>query len=502
MVLSPKQKLRLTSMVSLALQVATMVYGFILPRLFLSYYGSAVNGLVSSIAQFLGMIALAECGVGAVVRSALYKPLANKDEHQLSVILVSAESFFRKIAKILLVYTVVLMIVYPYVVSQSFDYIYTASLIAIVSISSFAQYYFGITYRLLLASDQLGFVPILIQMIALILNLLVSIVLMKNGAPVHVVKFFASIIFLVQPLSIFFIAKKWYRIDKSVKPSKDAIPQKWNGFAQHLSAIVFTSTSVAVLSVMSTLENVSVYAIYNLVVTGVKNLIDATTNGVMAFLGNVFAQEKYDLFKDYFERFEWQMHTLVTLFFMVTASLIVPFVWVYTSGITDVNYIVPVFAVVLCCAQGMYCLRLPYNTVVLSIGHYKQTQTSAFVEVAINVVLTVLGVLLFGLSGVALGTLFAMTYRTVYLAWYISKNVIQRSMMSFFKHVLVDLATVAVFVALWNLLEETLVIGSQTYFSWFVLAVKTFALGVVISFLVNLCFYKKNTLALFAKLKK
>ena len=39
-------------------------------------YGSDVNGLVSSITQFLGYIALVEGGVGGVIRAALYKPLA------------------------------------------------------------------------------------------------------------------------------------------------------------------------------------------------------------------------------------------------------------------------------------------------------------------------------------------------------------------------------------------------------------------------------------------
>lgn len=497
--LTQQQKLRLTSSISVLLQLVTLAYGFILPRLFLSYYGSAVNGLVSSIAQFLGLIALAECGVGAVVRSALYKPLANKDHQQLSLIVISAEHFFRQIAKILLVYTFILMIVYPFIVRESFDYLYTASLIAIVSISSFAQYYFGITYRLLLASDQFGFIPLIIQIIALILNLIISVILMKSGFPVHVVKFFASIIFLLQPLAIFLIARKWYHIDNTIKPNKKAIPQKWNGFAQHLSAIVLSSTSITVLSVASTMENVSVYAIYSLVVIGIKNLIDATTNGMQAYLGNLFAKEKHDLFNDSFDHFEWQMHTLVSLFFMVTASLIVPFVWVYTKGITDVNYIVPAFAILLCCAQGMYCLRLPYNIVVLSIGHYKQTQNSAIIEMVINILLTVFGVLKFGLIGAALGTLFAMIYRTTYLAWYISKNILHRKIRLFVKHLIVDAISVITFFIITKALKSYLIINEQNYLSWFILATKTFLIGLAITIMINLGFYKKNTINLLSR---
>ena len=126
--LSQRRKLYLTSGFSLFLQIFTIVYGFVLPRLFLEFYGSAVNGLVSSITQFLGFIALAECGVGAVVQSALYKPLAQKDSASLSRIVVSAEHFFRNIAKLLLVYTAILLVIFPHIISGNFDFLYTAIL--------------------------------------------------------------------------------------------------------------------------------------------------------------------------------------------------------------------------------------------------------------------------------------------------------------------------------------------------------------------------------------
>lgn len=105
------KKLFLNTTTSLIYQFVVVVCGFILPRFFLIYYGTEVNGLVASITQFLGFIMLAECGVGAVVQSALYKPLAEKNDLEISKIIISAERFFRKIAMILVGYTVILMIV-------------------------------------------------------------------------------------------------------------------------------------------------------------------------------------------------------------------------------------------------------------------------------------------------------------------------------------------------------------------------------------------------------
>ncbi len=491
--LSHKNKLHLTSLSSLFLQLFSIGYGFVLPRFFLEYYGSAVNGLISSITQFLGFIALAECGVGAVVQSALYKPLTLKNNAELSRIIISAEHFFRNIAKLLLLYTAILLIVFPNFVNEQFDFIYTASLILIIAISSFAQYYFGITYRLLLNSDQFGFVPYVIQIISLSLNLGISVWLMKTGASVHIVKLASSTVFLLQPLMVSFIAHRWYKFDRSVKSDKTAIPQKWNGLAQHISAVVLQSSGVFVLTIFSTLENVSVYAIYNIVVQGVKSLTMSITNGMQAFLGNLFAKGDMRDFEKNFENFEWKLHFFVSFVFSSTAVLIVPFVAVYTNGITDANYIVPLFGILMAAAWGMYCIRLPYNIVVLAVGHYRQTQASAIIEAILNLSTAIVFVLNFGLVGVAVGTLIAMVYRTFYLAWYISKNVINRSLWAFIKHLCVDVCSIALFILLlFQFMGPIQDLRASSYLEWCFVAIKISAIGLMSICLVNLIFYFKK----------
>ena len=47
---------------SAGLQVLTMVSGIIVPRLMLVYYGSEINGLVSSIVQFISYFNIVEVG--------------------------------------------------------------------------------------------------------------------------------------------------------------------------------------------------------------------------------------------------------------------------------------------------------------------------------------------------------------------------------------------------------------------------------------------------------
>ena len=85
-----RKKLKLNTISSLIFEIVAIISGFILPRLIIGEYGSSINGLVNSITQFIGIIAFLEFGVGKVVQSALYKPLADKDNTQISRVIVSA----------------------------------------------------------------------------------------------------------------------------------------------------------------------------------------------------------------------------------------------------------------------------------------------------------------------------------------------------------------------------------------------------------------------------
>lgn len=500
--LNRKRKLILNSITSLAHQIITLICGFILPRVILSNYGSAVNGLVSSITQFLGFISLAECGVGAVVQSCLYKPLAEGNDEEMSKIFISSERFFKKVAYILVAYTAFLMVAYPFVTVDSFDYLYTLILIFVISISTFAQYYFGMTHRLLLNADQLGFIQLTIHSVVLILNTVSCVLLMQNGASIHVVKLTTSLIFITQPILLSFISRRKYKIDKSIVLTEEPIKQKWNGLFQHISAVVLVNVDTVILTIFSTLENISIYAVYHLVVNGVKQIVVSLTNGMQAMLGNMLVKNEIETLKRTFDTFEWLMHTAVTIVFSATALLILPFVSVYTKDINDVNYIVPAFGYLITIAQASYCLRVPYTSIILAAGHYKQTQNSTIIEVIINIVISIVLVFKFGLIGVAIGTLAAMLYRTCYCVWYLSRNIINRNLKYFFKHILVDAISVIFTVFVFNFIPDFFIMKEITYVSWFVLAIKVTVMIIVVSLVINLLFYGKFLFNLLKKDKK
>lgn len=491
-----QKRLLYNTVSSLIFQLTTIICGFILPRLILNAFGSEVNGLVNSIAQFLGVISFLELGVGAVVQSALYKPLAEKNQEDVSKIIASANKFFSRLGQILLIYVIALVIVYPQFAGKNFGFVYTATLIVAISISSFAQYFFGIVNRLLLTADQRGYIQYNAQTLAVVCNTAACFVLIRVGCSIQIVKLTTSLIYLLQPFLIYLYVRHHYSIDKKIKYIKEPIPQKWNGIAQHVAAVILDGTDTIVLTLFATLSDVSIYSVYFLVVKGVKQLFMSMTNGITSLIGELWAKQEIKELNKTFSWTEWVIHTGTTFIFGLTAILIVPFVRVYTLGIHDANYIQPLFAALIVAANAGHCLRLPYNIIILAAGHYKQTQNNYIIAAILNIVVSVVTVKAWGLIGVAIGTLVAMGYQTVWMAVYDSKNLIKWPLRNFAKQIFVDGLTVIIGF----FTTRMIAMPEATYIEWVFLAVKIAFIWVVIVGVLNMVFYRDKMQSMIHKI--
>lgn len=491
-----KIKLLKNTIASFIFQITTIICGFILPRLILQQYGSEVNGLVNSLNQFLGIIAFLELGVGAVIQSTLYKPLAKNDEVEVSKIVVSGDIFFKKIARILLLYIIILIFIYPFLSKNDFSWLYTTTLIIAISVSSFAQYYFGVVDRLLLTADQRGYIQYNAQTITLVANTGICALLIKFGASIQMVKLVTSCIYLLRPLYLRIYINKKYNIDRSIILKEEPIKQKWNGVAQHVAAFVLDNTDSIVLTIFSTLSNVSIYAVYHFVIFGVKQLFLSMTNGIQALMGELWAKKKLEELNVLFGNIEWLIHTGTVFIFGCTGMLIVPFVQVYTLGVNDANYIQPLFGIILTIAHAGHCLRLPYNLMILAGGHYKQTQKYYIIAAIINITISVTTVKIWGLVGVAIGTMAATFFHTIWMAIYVSKNLINWKLYNFIKQVLIDIFTVIVAVFCTKMFK----LNDVSYMGWLILAMKVSAIWGIVLLLVNFIFCRKRILNFIRKL--
>ena len=492
-----KKKMILNTFTPLFAQLVNVVFGFVMPRLILEHFGSEVNGLTQSIKQFLGIITFLDMGVGQVVRSALYRPLSYGDDGQISRVMASGRRFYRQLAAILLGYVVVLILLYPSITASSFGWWDTAALIAAMAVSSFAQYFFGIINEQLLHADQRGYVIHSLQIICNVLNVALCVLFINMGASIQVVKLVASVVLLIRPVFIWLYVRKKYCIDPSVRSEKEPIEQKWHGVAQHISAVVLDGTDTIVLTFLSTLANVSVYSVYYMVISSLQTFYQSATAGIQSAAGALWARNDRQAQERMFAATEPALHFVTVFVFSCTGVLLLPFVQVYTAGLTDADYHQPLFAGLLVLAYAIRCLRTPYNIWILAAGHYKQTQVCHITAAGMNLLISILAVNRLGLVGVAIGTLCAMIYQTGWMAFYNVRHLLKRPLGTVIRQFAVDLAAAGVTI----LCCSAYSLGECSYYGWLILAVKTGCTALAVSASIWFAFYRKPILAVLSRNK-
>lgn len=486
--MQPK-KLKINTVTSFIYQVTTIICGLILPRLVLKTYGSSINGLINSVNQFLNIFVFMEFGMGTVVQSALYEPLANQNRNKIAAIVTSANKFFSKLAIMLIIYIAILLFMYPNIFEQKFNWYFLDELIIAMAITSFSQYYFGMVNSILLTADQKGYIQYISQTITLVVNTVVCTILIIFGTPIQIVKLTTSLIYLIRPLVLQYYVKKFYPYSLKIKYNKEPISQKWNGVAQHVAAVILEGTDIVILTILSNMANVSIYSVYSLPITGLTQLVLALTRGVHALLGELWALKDSKNLYRIFKSFEWMIHTISVIIFGCTFRLIIPFVRLYTFGVNDTNYVQPIFATLLCVAYFFYCIRLPYNIMILAVGHYKQTQHIFIIAASLNIVISILAVKHFGLIGVTVGTLVAMLFQTITLAYYSYNKILNHKMINFTKHLVVDIWIAVICCVLTSFIN----FNTNTILEWIMFAIVDAIVWIIVSGCINMLFYYQET---------
>ena len=414
--------------------IVMIISGLIIPRAILSHYGSEMNGLVHSITQFLSYSVLLEMGIGAVIPSALYFPLSKKDDNKISAVFSSGYKVYRKIALICVFYIAVLGFLFPKISGISVS----ALFVLVLGLGTVFQYLIGEPERLLLISDQKGYVFYGIKTVAIALKTVLQVIFIKIGYSLVIVVLIEVILHICQIAFVFIYARTHYKIDRKVKYEKEPIAQKWNGVAQHIAFFVLENTDIVLLTLFTSFREVSVYSVYFLVISGVRRMLIAVNNSIQPALGNLWAKNDREELRKFFDKYERWIHISAVLAFGIMGVLLIPFIKAYTEGVNDVNYIRPIFAVLMVTAYGFQSFRDPYDKLILASGHFKQTQINYIIAASLNLGISLAAVNFFGLEGVALGTMAAMLYQMIYMMVYDSKVLLKRSMWIIVKRLVID----------------------------------------------------------------
>lgn len=413
--------------IGIASQLVTIAFGIFIPRLLLVHYGSEVNGLLSSITQIMVYMTLLEAGVGAASLQALYKPFQRDDKQSINAILAATSMYYKKTGIYYFFAIIVIAFAYPLIIDSEIDSLTISIVILLTGFAGALNYYFQGKYRIFLTAEGKSYInTTIVTLINTVINI-AKIALILLGFDIIALQTAHFVLTIIQIIIYEVYMKrnyKWLRFN--IKPDLEAISQKNSVLVHQFSTLVFNNTDVLILTLFTNLKVVSVYVLYNMLFSIIDNVISTVNGSVTFVLGQTFHESKkkflklYDAYETYFMAFVFSLFTVAYI-------LILPFMTLYTAGITDINYIDFWLPVLFISLKLLINARASSNNVINIAGHFKKTQYRSIIETTINIVCSLLFVYFFGIYGVLLGTIVALLYRAIDIILYANKHILKRS---------------------------------------------------------------------------
>ncbi len=434
-------------------QLLTIALGAIIPRLFLTSFGSEYNGLLSSISQALVYLALLEAGVGGASLQALYGTIAKGDKQSTSAIVNATGHYYRKTGYFYAVAVTLLAIVFPFVTTSNIPPLNTTLIILLAGVPGVVSYIFQGKYNILLRAEGKNYILTVLSTSTLLLTSCCKITLLLIGCHIIFFQICCMCISLLQVLFVYAYIKRHYGwLDFSITPDFQAISQKNAVLVGQISDMVFRNSSTLILAICCDLKIVSVYAIFNLLFSMINTGLGHIAHGMTYLMGQTYNRDKA-LFLRYHDTYETYRMPLIYSLYMTALLFIIPFMRLYTAGITDANYLDYGVAVLFSVSALLSGSRIGEADLINYAQHFRKTQWRCVAEAGINLVVALLLTPFYGIYGVLIGTIVALLYRTNDMIIYANRRILGRSPWITYKRVL---ANAAVFILLYYLFHLVL----------------------------------------------
>ena len=408
-------------------QVVSIALGVIIPRLVIVSLGSESNGLLSSVNQALVYLGLLEAGIGTATLQALYKPVAEQNRDSINRIMSATNRYYKRVGGCYFAAALVLAALFPVIVHSELSYFTIFSVVLLSGMSQVINFFFQGKYRILMQVEGKSYILTNLGTIINIFTSVSKIVLLLNGFDIVVLQVMYFAFNLVQMLYIVIYMKKNYKwLDLSVPPDIEAISQKNSVLVHQISGLIFQNTDVLVLSVVCGLKTVSVYSMYVMLFGMISTAISTVNGGVSFAMGQVYNTDKQK-FEVLYNAFETYNMALTFSLYCVANLFILPFLKLYTAGVGDINYVDSVLPYLFIATYLLSNGRSAAQRVIEYAGHFDLTKNRSIIESAINLVVSLICVMKFGIYGVLFGTIAALVYRTNDMILYASKKLLKRS---------------------------------------------------------------------------
>lgn len=448
----------------------TLIYGLfslVVIRLIITTYGSDFNGINSAASQFIGILLLFEGGFSMAINVSLFKPIVERDTDRINRILSAAKSIFLKIGRLVLIFGIPASLGYSFLVKSNLPWEITAITFIMVVIPTAINLAYATKYTILLQSDQREYVVNNIKILSVIFSQLLILVIVSLKFHMLYVRLATMAGAILSSIFIIYACKKRYTyLDfkqvpdySSTKGTKDVMAQKITGMFYGTVPILFISATVGTLYA-------SVYAVYSGVFMLLKGIVSAFTSSPRMGLGQLIAEREISYVKEVFVLYEFLVFLSFFCLLSVLVVLIMPFITLYTEGVSDINYLNWNVTGLFIGITFFEVIHLPSGHIINMAGKFKISRN--FQVIAFFVLLTsmITGNILFGFYGILASVLITATLLAVLEISYIHFIYFKGSIKIFYKCLIPNLFLSAMLVVL----EINLIPEANGYLMFVILA--------------------------------
>lgn len=463
-------------------QFIIIILGLIVPRIMITGYGSDINGLTGTITQIFTYVALLEAGIGQAARNSLYGPIAKHDKSEISYVLSVAQRYYRRITLYYGIGVAILACVLPFLLRTSTSKIVVSLIVICEGMSGVFNFYFIQTPTSLLIADGKGYVNNGVNAINRTMSYLAKIIMASIGAHIVILEIVYFVITICK--TVFYqtyIKRNYSWIDYKKAPKNAKLKDRNAYIVAEIAWTLFSSTDLIVLSIFVSTEMSSVYSIYNMIFNNLHILLNAVYTSVIYILGRTYHEDirKYTKLHDGFTSV---FVGIMTALMCVSYCLIIPFVKLYTRGVTDVEYVYPNIPIYFCLIQLLSWSRFVSGNLTCIAGYARETGKISVVEALTNIVVSIALVSKLGIVGVLIGTVVALPLKVIYCTFICEKKILKRSP----KKYLTILGANYFMFALVVLLNNWVQIVAPNYTSFFLQAVIITLICLLLSALFNI----------------
>ncbi|WP_310602895.1 lipopolysaccharide biosynthesis protein [Anaerosporobacter sp.] len=381
------------------------IFNLIYNNLIMRNYGSDINGLISTLTQFVGLFAIIEGGFTTAAVVSIYEPYTTKNYEKLNDILYTTKRVYVRIGLIITIAVLAVGTIYLKFIDSPFSYNRTYMLLIVTVMSTSLSLCFQSKYTVLLQGVNREYIQVGISLIVKTLTWILSIVLLVSYADIIWV-YGINVLNIILNIG----CNRWYEKKNfqfaTYKGNYDKRLIKGTGdvLFQKIANTLFTSTDLVLISSGVGLAAASVYNLYQQIFRSIFGLLSSGVQAPFNSLGHLWSEgDKQKI--DYYFKMYFKITLLAsTIIFTITASLIVNFVYVYTIGINDINYVRSELAILFFLQYFVQIINRPFGTMLNVTGNFAKQNVQCAVAAIANLVISIVLMVKFGISGVIFGS--------------------------------------------------------------------------------------------------